>query len=182
MNNIKTYLMALPLLLGFLLTAPVQAAAINWTLSGVTFDDGGTASGTFSTDATTGSLLSWDITTTAGNFPFGGYHYDSSSSFRDVSTPISFSVLSVNTNFSPVLDLHFVNPLNVVGVSPFANGSREYHILIVQNDSELHQRAITAGYATSITAVPDPETYAMMLAGLGLLGFAARRRKQAQAA
>ncbi|MYM67032.1 PEPxxWA-CTERM sorting domain-containing protein [Pseudoduganella sp. FT55W] len=28
------------------------------------------------------------------------------------------------------------------------------------------------------TAVPEPETYAMMLAGLGLVGFAARRRKQ----
>jgi hypothetical protein len=28
-------------------------------------------------------------------------------------------------------------------------------------------------------AVPEPETYAMTLAGLGLLGFAARRRKQA---
>ena len=31
----------------------------------------------------------------------------------------------------------------------------------------------------SVSAVPEPETYAMMLAGLGLLGFAARRRKQA---
>lgn len=30
---------------------------------------------------------------------------------------------------------------------------------------------------TGITAVPEPETYAMMLAGLALLGFAARRRK-----
>ncbi len=29
--------------------------------------------------------------------------------------------------------------------------------------------------------IPEPETYAMMLAGLGLLGVAARRRKQAQA-
>jgi hypothetical protein len=30
--------------------------------------------------------------------------------------------------------------------------------------------------------VPEPETYAMMLAGLGLLGFVARRRKQEDAA
>lgn len=31
--------------------------------------------------------------------------------------------------------------------------------------------------AFRISAVPEPETYAMLLAGLGLLGFAARRRK-----
>lgn len=29
-----------------------------------------------------------------------------------------------------------------------------------------------------VSSVPEPETYAMMLAGLGLVGFAARRRKQ----
>jgi hypothetical protein len=28
----------------------------------------------------------------------------------------------------------------------------------------------------SVTAVPEPETYAMMLAGLGLVGWSARRR------
>ena len=31
--------------------------------------------------------------------------------------------------------------------------------------------------AISVTAVPEPETYAMMLAGLGALGFLARRRQ-----
>ncbi|WP_439537796.1 FxDxF family PEP-CTERM protein [Methyloversatilis sp.] len=30
-----------------------------------------------------------------------------------------------------------------------------------------------------VTAVPEPETYAMLLAGLGLIGFAARRRTKA---
>lgn len=33
-----------------------------------------------------------------------------------------------------------------------------------------------------VAAIPEPETYAMMLAGLGLLGFMARRRKQKAAA
>lgn len=36
--------------------------------------------------------------------------------------------------------------------------------------------------AASVTAVPEPETYAMMLAGLGLMGAIARRRQQRKAA
>ncbi len=35
--------------------------------------------------------------------------------------------------------------------------------------------AVSATY--SVTAVPEPETYAMMLAGLGAIGFLSRRRK-----
>ena len=32
----------------------------------------------------------------------------------------------------------------------------------------------------ALTPVPEPETYAMLMAGLGLIGFVARRRKQSQ--
>jgi hypothetical protein len=35
--------------------------------------------------------------------------------------------------------------------------------------------SVTFGYEY-IMAVPEPETYAMLLAGLGLIGFSARRR------
>ncbi len=34
---------------------------------------------------------------------------------------------------------------------------------------------------TAVSAIPEPETYAMMLAGLGLLGYSARRRTNNQA-
>jgi PEP-CTERM motif len=37
---------------------------------------------------------------------------------------------------------------------------------------------IGSATVSSVSAVPEPETYAMMLAGLGLMGTIARRRKQ----
>jgi hypothetical protein len=40
----------------------------------------------------------------------------------------------------------------------------------------------TRSAANAVAPIPEPETYAMLLAGLGLLGFAAQRRKRKQAA
>lgn len=51
---------------------------------------------------------------------------------------------------------------------------KDYFVLITgsqQNDTVL-------GYVTQISVIPEPETYAMFLAGLGLMGFIVRCKKQ----
>lgn len=59
---------------------------------------------------------------------------------------------------------------NVIGISSSAfsstGGPETYYV----------------GAASVLTAIPEPETYGMMLAGLGLMGFVARRRSQKNSA
>jgi hypothetical protein len=51
-------------------------------------------------------------------------------------------------------------------------------MLVLSQDTQKRSGAFFTGYAAnSVTAIPEPESYAMMLAGLGLLDFMARRRK-----
>ena len=57
-----------------------------------------------------------------------------------------------------------------------ASNAGNYY-LAVGGLSNGEQGGIYTG-AISVTAVPEPETYAMMLAGLGALGFLARRRRK----
>ncbi len=59
----------------------------------------------------------------------------------------------------------------------FANSINEISFKTIGSASS-KQFYIGAATAT-ISSVPEPSTYALMLAGLGLVGFMARRRKQA---
>ena len=49
-----------------MLSVAAHAQPLTWILQNVTFDDGGTASGSFTFDATTGSDSNVNIATTAG--------------------------------------------------------------------------------------------------------------------
>ena len=45
--------------------------------------------------------------------------------------------------------------------------------------SDYGSGGFSGGQGVQVSAIPEPETYSMMLAGIGLLGFMARRRKAA---
>lgn len=77
------------------------------------------------------------------------------------------TVLATGTfgNFGPRLALGGLTSTNVAG---------EYFIHIAGTASGA---GTYNGTASLVSPVPEPETYGMLLAGLGMIGFVARRRK-----
>jgi hypothetical protein len=79
---------------------------------------------------------------------------------------------------------------NVIGTDPqigntdtsteqfsFSNlGAGSYYLKVLVNGCADYK--VTLSTSPTASAVPEPEAYAMMLAGLGLIGFAARRKQQ----
>jgi len=169
--KITARLLATAALAGTLLAGPALAGPLTWTLSNVTFDDGGTASGSFTYDADTNTLNNWAITTTGGS-TLGGATYDS------VSNPYGFTLsnadffFGANGSLNPYLRLGTTSGLtNAGGTVALLTGFSSYECTNCGA-----YRLVTGGSVTT-GSVPEPAAWAMMVAGFGLVGFAARRQK-----
>ena len=104
----------------------------------------------------------------------------------------NFGAYNVLFNFYEATRLDFSNvALYGTVLAPLAtvvsNGGDIYGSAVVGNwasSTTLHagsgtafQATDVAGFAAAVSPVPEPGTWAMLLAGLGLVGFVARRRK-----
>lgn len=146
---------------------PANATVIDWTLQNVVFNDGGTATGTFSTDSTTGDVLDFNITTTSGT-KLSGTIYDGTVAqvFNNRWAPDSFDLTDEGAHV--YLELAFSSPLTQPGADPFASGSPSYEC---NNCSPA--RIAVSGEAVSASSVPEPAT--LPLLSMGLLGLSAVR-------
>ncbi len=59
--------------------------------------------------------------------------------------------------------------------------SGTYAVRLLDATNPTGNSVASTNFSASVTAVPEPETYAMLLAGLGVIGMLSRRRKGAQA-
>jgi len=157
-----------------------QADPIVWTLQGVTFDDGGTATGSFIYDAATNTYSSWDIATTRGFAVILPFTYGSSADlFEPSASQVGFHFELVPLGFRRNLNLTFLSPLtDAGGTIGILSQSYEYD---VESHSGLPViRHITAGsVSTGPAAVPEPATFVLLANGIlvgGLIKLVQIRR------
>jgi hypothetical protein len=109
---IRTLSLALVLLVLLCLPSISSADNVTWTLSGVTFEDGGTASGSFVFNADTGTqgtIVSASIMTTTGTILTGSTYTAGNPNFLPQTDP---------TFGAPFFDLVFVPSLSDISTPP----------------------------------------------------------------
>jgi len=175
----------LTMLVGLTFSNATQATPIKWTLQNVTFNDGGSAFGSFFFDATTNAYSGISVTTTPGS-SFGGTTYNFVYPTPPASGP---GLLGLITNNFPGktgeynMPLLFAAPLTNAGGTinlALAAPSGDYLCLTelcagigaVLGIDLIRYRQATGGW---VSAVPIPPAVWLFGSALGLMGAMRRR-------
>jgi hypothetical protein len=153
---------------------PAQAVAVTWDLSGVTFNDGGTASGSFVFDATADAYDSWNITTTGGSQVTTGFDY----------TNLNSSILNGSTTGLFIGTAGLVNELDLGFSGVLTNAGGTFTLSGFEHQlSGFQSRSIDGGsITTEIAATPLPAALPLFAGGLGVMGLLGWRRNRKNAA
>lgn len=167
-TQMKRLLSAVGLVL--VLASGQVSANILYTFSGVTFDDGGTLNGTFTTNDAITALLDFNITTSAG---VGiGFNYTTVTASSG-STSLPFILVLTDGTLDNILQVTFNGGLTALG-APITIGTNDSF----EQTTAPARRDITAGNVIVGNVAPEPSTIGLLgIAVLGLL--AARRRRRA---
>jgi len=173
----RSLIAALGLIVLLSLPSIASADGATWTLSGVTFAGGGTASGSFDYNALTNTYTDIHVTTTAGTLT--GAMYTSLSSCCLVSdTGTAFGPNVADFTNTPVLFLLFSAPLTNAGgtiqlmfgfVDPSLDSAEDF---CTNSDcTALSERLVTGGEVVGVpsTAVPEPSVISLLIVGLIVL-------------
>lgn len=158
-------------------SSPAQAVLLNWNLDGVTYDDGGIASGSFQYDADTEQIGNIDISVTNGT-TFSSFNYQFtglvSGDFGD-----GFSLRDFNAN-NRWFQLAFNQLSNAGGsVSVVGNSYEATCINVSCSNPAFPIRNVTAGEIVGTPATqPVPEPLTIMGTFLaGGMGVAIKKKR-----
>ena len=104
------------------------------------------------------------------NISSATFYFDDADGYGGVSAPASVTVDGINF---PIADPSGPSPFSFVANGLSFTGN-DLVVTIQRNNSWVFLSEVEFNAAP----IPEPETYAMLLAGLGFLGFVARRRQQ----
>lgn len=138
-------------------------------------------------------LYSWDSYNAVGSGPGGtgyfdafivtisstGYYWNSSPSDPQLASPSQF--VWGGTNYSDGVLENYTTAASygdVISASGGTSSTTWYVSVVLDTKSQPQTDTLHPSYGSfHVSAVPEPETYAMLLAGLGLIGFSIRRRR-----
>jgi hypothetical protein len=160
-----------------------NANPLTWNLEDFVFNDGGTASGSFVFDTTTGHYTDISIVTTVGT-AFPGASYDTPDPASAGNSTFFSAVNSANLanlNGTPLLAFLWAAPLTSAGGTvdiKFTSFHYEGSCFSGCNGITIDRSLVSGDITTNaVNAVPEPSTWAMMILGFAGIGFMAYRRK-----